>query len=83
MKYVAPKLPEGVDKSAGVILHVVVAQTGKPAKISVLSGDPALTPSAVRAVREWVFMPYEYKGEAVEMEGDLHIPFKATGSHRE
>jgi outer membrane biosynthesis protein TonB len=72
-----PKLPEGADENGEVLLHVIVPSTGgKPAKISVLPGDPALARSAIRAVRDWTFMAYIYKGEPVGMEGDLHIPFR-------
>jgi outer membrane biosynthesis protein TonB len=79
MRYVPTKLPQGGNENGEVVLHVIVPRTGgKPTKISAISGDPALTRSAVRAVRDWVFMPYLYKGENVEMEGDLHIRFKAA-----
>ena len=78
MRYVPPKLPEGVDENGEVLLHVIVLRSGKPAKISAISGDPTLMRSAVRAVRQWIFMPYLYKGEEVEMEGDLHIRFKPS-----
>jgi hypothetical protein len=77
MRYVPPKLPEGADETGEVLLHVIVSRTGgKPASISAISGDSALVRSAVREVREWVFMPYRYEGKEVEMEGDLHIRFK-------
>jgi TonB family protein len=79
MRYVPPKLPESADENGEVLLHVTVSRTGgKPANISAISGDPALMRSAVRAVHEWVFMPYRYEGEEVEMEGDLHIRFKTA-----
>jgi hypothetical protein len=78
-RYVPPKLPQGANENGEVVLHVIVPRTGgKPTKISAISGDPALTRPAVRAVGDWVFMAYVYKGENVEMEGDLHIRFKAA-----
>jgi outer membrane biosynthesis protein TonB len=79
MRDVPPKLPEGADENGEVLLHVIVPRIGgKPAKISAISGDPALTRSAVRAVHEWVFMSYRFEGKEVELEGDLHIRFKAV-----
>ena len=79
MRYVPPKLPQGANETGDVALHVIVPRTGgRPTTISAISGDPALTRSAVRAVRDWVFMGYVYKGEPIEMEGDLHIHFKAA-----
>ena len=81
VRYVAPKLPDGANQNGEVVLQVIVPRTGgKPAKILAISGDPALTRSAVRAVRAWIFMPYHYNGKDVEMEGNLHIRFKATDS---
>src|SRR6202041_2757289 len=62
MRYVPPKLPESADENGEVLLHVTVSRTGgKPASISAISGDSALVRSAVREVREWVFMPYRYE----------------------
>jgi len=79
MRYVPPKLPQGANENGEVVLHVIVPRTGgKPTRLSAISGDPALMRSAVRAVRDWVFLAYVYKGEDVEMEGDLHIRFKAA-----
>jgi Gram-negative bacterial TonB protein C-terminal len=79
MRYVPPKLPRGADENGEVLLHVIVPRTGgKPARISAISGDPALMRLAVRAVREWVFLSYRYEGKEVEMEGDLHIRFKTA-----
>jgi TonB family protein len=65
---VAPKLPDTPNANGEVALHLVVAKNGRPARISVISGDPALTHSAVRAVKQWLFKPYIYNGEYVEME---------------
>ena len=79
LRYVPPKLPEGGDENGVVLLHVIVPRTGgKPTRLSTISGDPALVRSAIRAVREWVFMGYLVNGKNVEMEGDLHVRFKTT-----
>jgi TonB family protein len=72
---VAPKLPDTPNANGEVALHLVVAKNGRPARISVISGDPALTHSAVRAVKQWLFKPYIYNGEYVEMESDLYLHF--------
>jgi hypothetical protein len=78
LQRVAPKLPNGANADSEVILHVAVAKNGKPVKIAVVSGDPMLARSAVRAVRRWLFMPYIYYGEYVEMESDVHVRFAAS-----
>jgi len=80
LRYIAPKLPENADENGEVVLHVKIPATGgKATKISVISGDPALTRSAIRAVREWIFIAYLYKHDPMAIEGDLHIRFKAAG----
>ncbi len=77
MRYVPPKLPEGVHENGDVLLHVIVPPTGgRPARVSVVSGNPVLARSAVRAVRDWVFMAYAYEDTHLAMEGDLHVRFK-------
>lgn len=79
MRFVAPELLKGANENGDVLLHLIVPQTGgKAVKISAVCGDPALTRSVVRAVRDWVFMPYPYKDKYVEMEGDVHIRFKSS-----
>jgi hypothetical protein len=57
---------------------MIPATGGYATKLSALSGDAALTRSAITAVRDWVFMAYVYKHGHVAIEGDLHIRFKAT-----
>ena len=57
---------------------MVPASGGKAGTISVVSGDPMLARSAIRAVGDWIFMAYEYKHGHVAIEGDLHISFKAA-----
>lgn len=79
IRYVAPKLPEGANENGEVVLHVMIPATGGTAtKVSAVSGEPALTRSAIRAVRGWVFMAYQYKHGHAAIDGDLHIRFKAT-----
>ena len=79
LRLVRPKLPKGANENGEVVLHVIIPRTGgKPAKIAAVSGDPVLTRSAVRAVRNWAFIAPTYKGDLVEVEGDLHIRFEAT-----
>lgn len=76
LKYVPPKFPKDAAENGDVVLHVIIPPTGgKATKIAMVSGDPALGRSAVRAVREWAFMAYVYKRNPVEVEGDLHISF--------
>lgn len=78
VRRVAPKLPKGANADSEVILHVTVAKNGRPVKIAVVSGDSMLAPSAALAVRHWLFRPYIYYGDYVEMESDVHVRFTAS-----
>jgi TonB family protein len=75
VRRVAPKVPDKANATGEVVLHLIVAKNGKPERVSLISGDPALGRSAVRAVKQWLFKPYIYNGEYVEMESDIHIRF--------
>ena len=75
VRRVVPKIPDKASAKGEVVLHLIVAKNGKPRRISLISGDPALARSAVRAVKRWLFKPYIYNGEYVEMESDIHLQF--------
>jgi TonB family protein len=75
VRRVAPKFPDAANANGEVVLHLVVAKNGKPARISVISGNSALARFAVRAVKQWLFKPYIYNGQVVEMESDVHLRF--------
>jgi hypothetical protein len=78
VRRVAPKIPDMDSAKSEVVLRLIVAKNGKPRRISLISGDPALARSSVRAVKQWLFKPYIYNGEYVEMESDIHLRFPDT-----
>jgi outer membrane biosynthesis protein TonB len=76
VKRVAPNLPDAANVNSEVVLHLIVSKNGgKPARISVISGDPALARLTVRAVKQWIFKPYIYNGQCVAMESNIHLRF--------
>ena len=75
VRRVPPKPADTASAHGEVILRLIVGRDGKPVRIFVVSGKPALTRSAVRAVKQWLFKPYIYNGEYIEMEGRIHLQF--------
>jgi len=78
LRRVSPKVTDTPNANGEVVLHLIVAKNGKPGRISLISGDPSLARSSVRAVKQWLFKPYIYNGEYVEMESDIHLRFPDT-----
>ena|ERR1700723_3327210 len=78
LRRVAPKVTDTANANGEVVLRLIVAKNGKPKRIFLISGDPALARSSVRAVKQWLFKPYIYNGEYVEMESDIHLRFPDT-----
>ena len=64
--------------SAIVRLNVRIGRDGKVVEIQLVTGHPLLVPSAMDAVRQWLYRPTEVNGLPVEVEGpvDVHFPPK-------
>jgi periplasmic protein TonB len=58
-----------------VSLKVFIAADGSVREAKVISGSPALTDAAVRAVRNWRYRPAELNGRAAEAETKVTINF--------
>lgn len=58
-----------------VVLHIVVGKTGHVDELSVVSGDPMLSESAIDAVKQWKYKPYTVNGVPVEIETELSFTF--------
>jgi TonB family protein len=59
--------------TGNIELLVVVDEQGKPTCISVLSGHPILTSTAISSVRNWRFRPYYVKNKLKRYSGLLVI----------
>jgi TonB family protein len=56
-----------------VWLRLYVSETGDVDKVEVISGDPALVPSAVEAAKKWKFKPFIKNGKPIRV--STKIPF--------
>jgi TonB family protein len=61
-----------------VVLRVVISNSGDVTEVAVVSGDPALTEPAAKAMKEWKYKPYQVDGSPVEMETQVSISFQIT-----
>ncbi len=83
IKKVPPEYPPEARKKhiqGTVILHVVISQQGDVAEVSVVSGDPMLTESAIEAAKQWKYRPYLLNGNPVEVETQFQLNFVLSGN---
>ncbi len=82
LRKVDPKYPPELRKEhveGEVVLYAVIRADGSVDSIQLVTGiDPALDSNAMQALAQWKFRPAERKGEPVELEAIVHIPFRAT-----
>ena len=57
------------------MLQAVIGKDGTVQKLEVVSGDPALTQSALDAVRQWVYQPTLLNGEPVEVQTMIDVNY--------
>lgn len=63
----------------GVVkLSVTIDKEGRVTELSVISGDPALIPAAVEAVKQWIYQPTMLNGEPVEVRTQIDINFNLS-----
>jgi len=75
---VNPSYPDQARKKhvqGAVVLRVLIGDTGTVTDLSAISGDALLVPSALDAVRQWLYKPYLLNGDAVEVETRVTINF--------
>lgn len=58
-----------------VLLRAIIDKEGKISEVRVLSGDDALSPAAVEAVRQWRYKPMLVDGEAREVDTTITVTF--------
>jgi TonB family protein len=59
-----------------VVLAAVITEEGKLSDVKVVEGPPVLAQSAVEAVKQWRYKPYELDGKPVKNEIRINIDFK-------
>lgn len=62
-----------------VKLTAVISREGTVQQLEVTSGHPLLVPSALEAVKQWVYKPTTLNNEAVEVVTQIDVIFKLTG----
>ncbi|HET9363700.1 MAG TPA: TonB family protein [Candidatus Angelobacter sp.] len=75
---VQPEYPEAARKnniSGDVLLKVLIGQEGRIAELTLVSGDPLLAESAIKAVKQWEYRPYILNGKPVEVETTIKVQF--------
>ena len=61
---------------SGVVhLNAVIAKDGTIQDLKVISGHPLLVPSALEAVKQWVYQPTLLNGEPVEVQTQIDVNF--------
>lgn len=76
--YVAPVYPKEAKTAhiEGVVkFNVVILKTGEVGELNLISGDPALVPAAIKAVKQWRYAPCRLNGEPVEVKTQIDVSF--------
>jgi TonB family protein len=79
IRRVEPQYPESARRQniqGPVTLSAVVDEDGSVRSVTVLSGDSALAPAALEAVRQWRFKPYRVNGRAAEFTTRITVNFR-------
>ena len=70
-----PPLARQARVSGTVRLLGVIAKDGTIQQLQVVSGHPLLVPSALDAVRQWIYRPTLLNGQAVEVIAPIDVNF--------
>src|ERR1039458_5621290 len=74
-KPVSPPLAKQARISGVVHLAAVISKDGTIQDLKVISGHPLLIPSALEAVKQWVYQPTLLNGEPVEVSTQIDVNF--------
>jgi TonB family protein len=73
---VMPKYPDGEKLAGTVRIAIVIATDGTVAETQVVAGfEPSHDQEAVKAVRQWKYLPTQFKGEPAEVEMTVVVTF--------
>jgi protein TonB len=72
---VYPPLAKQARISGVVKLSAIISKDGTIQKLEVISGHPLLVPSALEAVKQWVYQPTLLNGEPVEVQTQIDVNF--------
>ena len=71
-----PPLARQMRVSGTVELVGVIATDGRIRELRLMSGNPLLAPSALQAVRQWIYEPTLLNGEPVELVATISVIFR-------
>jgi protein TonB len=74
-KPVYPPLAKQARISGTVKLAAIISKDGTIQDLKVISGHPLLIPSALEAVKQWVYQPTLLNGEPVEVSTQIDVNF--------
>jgi TonB family protein len=79
VKKVQPEYPaeareKGIEGT--VKLQVIVRKDGTVTVQNVVEGDPALSPAAIEAVRQWHYEPWQLNGKPIDLQTTIEVTFK-------
>lgn len=72
---VYPPLAKQARISGVVKLSAIISKDGTIQHLEVISGHPLLVPSALEAVKQWVYQPTLLNGEPVEVQTQIDVNF--------
>jgi protein TonB len=76
---VYPPIAKAARVSGTVVLQATISKTGTIENLHVISGPAMLQQSALDAVKQWRYKPYELNNEPVEVETTVNVIFTLGG----
>jgi protein TonB len=70
-----PAIARDAHISGTVVLSATISKTGTIENLHILSGHPMLTQSAIDAVKNWRYRPYQLNNQPVEVETTINVVF--------
>jgi TonB family protein len=70
-----PPQAQRLGVQGSVTLATLIGRDGRVQNVSLISGHALLAPSAMAAVRQWVYKPYAEHGDPVEVETTIVVSF--------
>jgi TonB family protein len=71
--YPAEAREKGIEGT--VKLRVIVGKDGSVTVLSVVKGDPLLSPAAIEAVQQWRYEPWQLNGQPIDMDTTIDLVF--------
>jgi protein TonB len=77
--YVAPRYPDEARDArieGVVLLDALIDTAGNVSELRVITGHPLFRDPALRAVEQWVYAPYDFEGETVDVVTTSVVEFR-------